>query len=125
MHQFHIIYVSFSVKTGPHTCSVCKTTVDKSRLVNQKSLAQILGLREDEIGGGSGNGGSDSPPPRVCNPCYVKAQKKKHGHCPMPTCTSTRGRNKGRLRHMPAKWIDLSKDIQEMIANELRMFLNI
>ena len=50
----------------------------------------------------------------------MKSQRKKHGHCPIPTCTSTKGRNKGRLRHMPAKWTDLPKDVREAIANELR-----
>ena len=58
--------------------------------------------------------------PRVCNSCYMKSQRKKHGHCPIPTCTSTKGRNKGRLRHMPAKWTDLPKDVREAISNELR-----
>ena len=88
--------------------------MDKSRPVN-KSLAQLLGLREEDAGNGA-----DSP--RVCNQCYTKAQRKKHGHCPIPTCTSTKGRNKGRLRHMPGKWTDLPKDIREAIANELRKF---
>ena len=82
-----------------------------------KSLAQLLGLREEDAGNGA-----DSP--RVCNQCYTKAQRKKHGHCPIPTCTSTKGRNKGRLRHMPGKWTDLPKDIREAIANELRKFIN-
>ena len=50
----------------------------------------------------------------------MKSQRKKHGHCPIPTCTSTKGRNKGRLRHMPGKWTDLPKDDREAIANELR-----
>ena len=100
------------MKSGPHSCSLCKATVDKSRPVN-KSLAQLLGLREEDAGNGA-----DSP--RVCNQCYTKAQRKKHGHCPIPTCTSTKGRNKGRLRHMPGKWTDLPKDIREAIANELR-----
>ena len=91
--------------------------MDKSRTL-KKSLAQLLGLRDEDTGSGA-----DSP--RVCNSCYVKAQRKKHAHCPIPTCTSTKGRNKGRLRHMPGKWMDLSKDIQDIIANELRKCSNI
>ena len=105
---------TFTVKSGPHSCILCKATVDKSRPVN-KSLALLYGLRDEDIGSGP-----DSP--RVCNPCYIKAQRKKHGHCPIPTCTSTKGRNKGRLRHMPGKWTDMPKDIREAIANELRKY---
>ena len=99
------------MKSGPHPCNVCKATVDQSRPVTGKGLAILLGLKEDEHG-------SDY---RVCNGCYTKAQRKKH--CPLPTCTSTKGRGKGRLRHMPGKWLDLSKDNKELIINELRKFL--
>ena len=105
---------SFPVKSGPHSCCCCKATVEKSRPVN-KSLALVLGLKDEDMA-------NDFP--RVCNSCYMKSQRKKHGHCPIPTCTSTKGRNKGRLRHMPGKWTDLPKDVREAIANELRKYFN-
>jgi hypothetical protein len=52
----------FAVKSGPHPCSVCKATVDQSRAVTHKSLAGLLGLRDDELG----------PDTRACNTCYAK-----------------------------------------------------
>ena len=55
----------------------------------------------------------------MCNSCWTKAQRKKH--CPMPSCTSTKGRGKGsRLRHMPAKWADLNRETKELVARDLR-----
>ena len=66
-------------------------------------------MREDETG----------QDVRVCNGCWTKAQRKKH--CPMPSCTSTKGRGKGsRLRHMPAKWADLNRETKELVARDLR-----
>ena len=105
---------SFAVKSGPHQCNVCKSTVDSSRAVNTKNLAFLLGLSESDIG-------SDT---RVCNPCFMKAQRKKgNSCCPIPVCTSTKGRMKGRLRHMPSKLKDLPKDARETINNEFRKLL--
>ena len=99
----------FAVKSGPHPCNVCKATVDQSRPVSNKSLALLLGLKEDDFG----------PDVRTCNGCWTKAQRKKH--CPLPSCTSTKVRGKGsRLRHMPNKWADLNKDSKELIVKELR-----
>ena len=104
----------FAVKSGPHQCNVCKSTVDSSRAVNTKNLAFLLGLSESDIG-------SDT---RVCNPCFMKAQRKKgNSCCPIPVCTSTKGRMKGRLRHMPSKLKDLPKDARETINNEFRKLL--
>ena len=105
--------IPFSVKSGPHPCSVCKATVDQSRAVTHKSLALLLGLREDDLG----------PDTRACNNCYAKAQRKKHAHCPIPSCTTSKGRVKGRLRHMPKKWSYLPKDIREAISSDLRKIL--
>ncbi len=42
--------------------------------------------------------------------------------CPIPTCTTTKGRVKSRLRHLPKKWTTLSKDSKEAISKELRKF---
>ena len=107
-------FIFFAVKSGPHQCNVCKSTVDSSRAVNTKNLAFLLGLSESDIG-------SDT---RVCNPCFMKAQRKKgNSHCPIPVCTSTKGRVKGRLRHMPNKLKDLPKDARDAINNEFRKFI--
>ncbi len=113
LHILSLLFLFVSVKSGPHPCSVCKATVEQSRAVTQKSLALLLGLREDELG----------PETRACNTCYAKAQRKKHAHCPIPTCTATKGRVKGRLRHMPKKWSYLPKDVREAISGELRKFI--
>ena len=106
-HVF-LSFVRIAVKSGPHPCNVCKATVEQSRPVSNKGLAILLGLKEDEFGSEV----------RTCNACYTKAQRKKH--CPIPTCTSTKARGKGRLRHMPPKWADLNKENRETIVNELR-----
>jgi hypothetical protein len=101
-----------SVKSGPHQCNVCKNTVDSSRSVSNKNLAFLLGLSESDIGSET----------RVCNPCFMKAQRKKgNSHCPIPVCTSTKGRIKGRLRHMPNKLKDMPKDAREAINNEFHI----
>lgn len=100
------------MKSGPHQCNVCKSTVDSSRAVSTKSLAALLGFTDPV------DVGADT---RVCNACFMKAQRKKgNSNCPIPTCTSTKGRVKGRLRHMPSKLKDLSKEAREAIANEFR-----
>ena len=99
------------MKSGPHQCNVCKNTVDSSRSVSNKNLAFLLGLSESDIGSET----------RVCNPCFMKAQRKKgNSHCPIPVCTTTKGRIKGRLRHMPNKLKDMPKDAREAINNEFR-----
>ena len=104
----------FAVKSGPHQCNVCKNTVDSSRAVSNKNLAFLLGLSESDVGSET----------RVCNPCFMKAQRKKgNSHCPIPVCTSTKGRVKGRLRHMPNKLKDLPKDARDAINNEFRKFI--
>lgn len=46
----------------------------------------------------------------------------KCSNCPIPTCTTARGRVKGRLRHLPKKWTTLSKDSKEALSSELRKF---
>ena len=75
----------------------------------ETDIFKSSGLREDETG----------QDVRVCNSCWTKAQRKKH--CPMPSCTSTKGRVKGsRLRHMPAKWADLNRETKELVARDLR-----
>ncbi len=40
--------------------------------------------------------------------------------CPVPTCTTTKGRVRSRLRHLPKKWTTLNKEAKEAISNELR-----
>ena len=104
-------FFSIAVKSGPHQCNVCKSTVESSRPVSTKNLAFLLNLSESDIGTET----------RVCNPCFMKAQRKKgNSSCPIPVCTSTKGRMKGRLRHMPNKLKDLPKEARETINNEFR-----
>ena len=112
LHMTDLMMIFFAVKSGPHQCNVCNSTVETSRPVTTKNMAFLLGLSEtDQVG-------SDT---RVCNSCFMKAQRKKgNSHCPIPTCTSTKGRVKGRLRHMPNKLKDLPKDSREVINNEFR-----
>lgn len=87
--------------------------VENSRQVTTKALAALLGLPDFDSGNEN----------RVCNPCFMKVQRKKgNNNCPVPTCTSTKGRVKGRLRHMPNKLKDLPKDAREAINNEFRKF---
>ena len=87
--------------------------VENSRPVSTKNLAALLSLSDSDVG-------SDT---RVCNSCFMKAQRKKgNNNCPIPTCTSTKGRVKGRLRHMPSKIKDLPKETRDAINNEFRKF---
>ena len=89
---------------------VCKAVVESSRAAGKVHAAQ-LGLREDELAG------SDA---RVCNACWCKTLKKKHSAvCPVPTCTSNKVRSRGKLRHLPKKWGDLSKEARETVMKEL------
>ena len=44
----------------------------------------------------------------------------KCSSCPIPNCTTAKGRVKGRLRHLPKKWNTLSKDNKEAVSNDLR-----
>ena len=102
------------MKSAPHQCNVCKSLVETSRPITTKTFASLLGLSDSDVG-------SDS---RVCNPCFMKAQRKKgNNNCPIPTCNSARGKVKGRLRHMPNKLSGLSRDARDTINNEFRKFI--
>ncbi len=41
-------------------------------------------------------------------------------HCPIPSCTTAKGKVKGRLRHLPKKYSTMAKDSKEAVASELR-----
>eukprot|EP00092_Neocalanus_flemingeri_P085463 GFUD01107555.1.p1 GENE.GFUD01107555.1~~GFUD01107555.1.p1 ORF type:complete len:1977 (-),score=508.72 GFUD01107555.1:283-6213(-) len=100
-----------AVKTGPHPCVLCKAVVDSSRAV-AKSHSVQLGLTEEELVNDA----------RVCNSCWCKTLKKKHAAvCPIPACTSSKGRNRGKLRHLPSKWADLDSQSKETIVGELQL----
>lgn len=100
------------MKSAPHQCNVCKSLVETSRPITTKTFASLLGLSDSDVG-------SDS---RVCNPCFMKAQRKKgNNNCPIPTCNSARGKVKGRLRHMPNKLSGLSRDARDTINNEFHI----
>ena len=62
---------------------VCKSVVETTRAAG-KTQALQLGVKEEELATGEA---------RVCNTCWCKTLKKKHSAvCPMPTCTSNKGR---------------------------------
>ena len=75
-----------------------------------KSHYAQLGLKEEELGNDA----------RVCNACWCKTVKKK-AVCPVPACTSSKGRNRGKLRHLPSKWADLDSKSKDTIINELKL----
>lgn len=100
-----------AVKTGPHPCVLCKAVVDSSRAVSKSQYVQ-LGLKEEELVNDA----------RVCNTCWCKTVKKKHAAvCPVPACTSSKGRNRAKLRHLPSKWADLDTKSKETIVLELQL----
>jgi len=100
-----------AVKTGPHPCVLCKAVVDSSRAVSKSHSVQ-LGLKEEELVNDA----------RVCNNCWCKTLKKKHAAvCPVPACTSSKGRNRGKLRHLPSKWAELDSKSKETIVAELQL----
>lgn len=100
-----------AVKTGPHPCVLCKAVVDSSRAVTKSHSVQ-LGLKEEELVNDA----------RVCNTCWCKTLKKKHAAvCPVPACTSSKGRNRGKLRHLPSKWAELDTKSKETIVAELQL----
>jgi len=79
--------------------------VDRSRPINKANAVQ-LGVREDDILADS----------RVCQTCWCKTLKTK---CQLLSC-STPGKNK-KLRHLPAKWKELSPGLKETLSNELQI----
>ena len=102
--------LSIAVKSGPHSCVVCKSVVETTRAAG-KSQALQLGLKEEELATGEA---------RVCNTCWCKTLKKKHSAvCPVLTCTSNKGRTLGKLRHLPKKWGDLTKEARETVMANL------
>ena len=96
-----------SVKCGPFPCVVCKTTVESSRPVTKAQAAQ-LGVKEEDISDAS----------RVCSTCWCKTLRTK---CPLLSCSTASSKSK-KLRHLPAKWKDLSPAMKETVSNELRKF---
>lgn len=96
-------------KGGPHTCVVCKGSVESfahSRVLPRSQVAQY-GLSESDVQSGD----------RVCNNCRCKAVRhryKPNKQCPIPTCPAKKARVK-RLRPFPAIWKDLSEDRREAI----------
>ena len=86
---------------------VCKTTVESSRPVT-KAQATQLGVKEDDITENS----------RVCSTCWCKTLRTK---CPLLSCSSASKSKK--LRHLPAKWKELSVGLKEVLSNELRKYI--
>ena len=41
-------------------------------------------------------------------------------HCPIPSCTTAKGKVKGRLRRLPKKFSTMARDSKEVIAAEMR-----
>ena len=54
----------------------------------------------------------------------MKSGPHQKGNCPIPTCTSTKSRVKGRLRHIPNKLKDLPSEAKEAILNEFKIAEN-
>ena len=89
---------------------VCKAVVETSRAAG-KTQALQLGLKEEDLATGEA---------RVCNTCWCKTLKKKHSAvCPVPTCTSNKVRSRGKLRHLPKKWGDLTKEARDTVMADL------
>ena len=101
------------MKSGPHPCVSCKQIVETSRAVSKGQAGQ-LGLCEDDVGEEG----------RVCNKCWCQTLKKKH-ICQVPSCTSSKRPNRGKLRHLPSKWYDLDSRSKEIIMKELQLPENI
>merc|ERR1719336_2088136 len=102
-----------AVKSGPHPCVSCKAIVETSRAVSASQASQ-LGLKEEEVGEGA----------RVCNKCWCNTLKKKHV-CQVPSCTSSKRPNRGKLRHLPKAWYELDSRSKEVIMKEMQLPENI
>ena len=89
---------------------MCKQIVEQSRAVS-KAQAATLGLKEDELTGEV----------RVCSKCWCNTLKKKH-ICPVGLgCSSSKGRNRAKLRHLPGKWAELDSRSKETIMTEMQL----
>jgi len=100
---------SQAVKSGPHPCVICNQICEQTRAVSRAQASQ-LGLKEEELTGEA----------RVCSKCWCNTLKKKH-ICPVPLCTSSKGRNRAKLRHLPGKWQDLDAKSKGIIMGELQL----
>ncbi|CAL8136041.1 unnamed protein product [Orchesella dallaii] len=96
-------------KGVPHSCVVCKSSVEsyiQSRPLLRAQVAQY-GLSESEV----------QPGDRVCNTCRCKSVRHRYKpskQCPIPTCPAKKARVK-RLRPFPAIWKDLSDEKRDAI----------
>ena len=87
--------------------------METSRAVSASQASQ-LGLKEEEVGEGA----------RVCNKCWCNTLKKKHV-CQVPSCTSSKRPNRGKLRHLPKAWYELDSRSKEVIMKEMQLPENI
>ncbi|XP_059091907.1 nuclear receptor corepressor 2-like isoform X2 [Tigriopus californicus] len=94
------------------------------------SLKPDLKIEEedsDKKASRSGKGSSNNQDANDTSDEEESTQQAKTGlggkvsNCPIPSCTATKGRVKGRLRHLPKKWSNLSKDTKETITSELQI----
>ena len=46
-------------------------------------------------------------------------------HCPIPSCTTAKGKVKGRLRRLPKKFSTMARDSKEVIAAEMRKSISV
>ena len=88
-------------------------TVETSRSVSAGQAGQ-LGLKEEDVTEGA----------RVCNKCWCNTLKKKHV-CQVPSCTSSKRPNRGKLRHLPKALYELDSRSREIIMKELQLPENI
>lgn len=90
-------------------CAVCKMELDnfnQSRPLT-KSNCGMFGLKESDLVGDM----------RVCASCRFKSVRKR---CPIPTCKTPRRKVK-RLRPLPGKLAELSKEAKDAIIAEIQI----
>ncbi|XP_015919467.1 nuclear receptor corepressor 2 isoform X2 [Parasteatoda tepidariorum] len=90
-------------------CAVCKQELDnflQSRPLT-RSNCSLFGLKESDLVGDM----------RVCASCRFKSVRKR---CPIPTCKTPKRKVK-RLRPLPVKLAELSKEAKDVIIAEIQI----
>ncbi|GFR30810.1 nuclear receptor corepressor 1 [Trichonephila clavata] len=90
-------------------CAVCKEKLDnyhQSRALT-KSNCSTFGIKESDLVNSM----------RVCASCRFKSVRKR---CPIPTCKTPKRKVK-RLRPLPGKLAELSKEAKDSLLNELEI----
>lgn len=97
-------------ENGPtQPCAVCKMELDnfnQSRPLT-KSNCSLFGIKDTEL----------LPDMRVCASCRFKSVRKR---CPIPSCKTPKRKVK-RLRPLPGKLTELSKEMKDSVMSELQI----